>query len=297
MVRRMETGRNWRPQGRGPSRSQTEAGTEATSATGEGYAPWSTGQRLPDESLDAATRGTGCRKGDRRPVSPRSCVEGSGRNGLDPAAAGQTSSPTKCREGEALARRAVAGSKKKARRQRAWIFFQDESGVSQRPSIRTTWAPKGETPVLIHAFNWSKISICAAIGYRWDGRRSRVFFQTLEGNYNSESLIASLRDLKRQLRGEKAILVWDGLPAHKSKAMQDYLFAQRSWLTVERLPGYAPDLNPVETMWGNIKGQELANRCAEDLPELDAAVRRRLQRVRRSRKLPLAFLKHAGLSF
>jgi transposase len=41
--------------------------------------------------------------------------------------------------------------------------------------------------------------------------------------------------------------------------MQDYIHEQRDWLTVERLPGYAPDLNPVETLWGNIKGQELAS--------------------------------------
>jgi transposase len=190
----------------------------------------------------------------------------------------------------------MAGSKKKARRQEAWIFFQDESGVSQRPSIRRTWAPKGQTPILIHAFNWSKMSICAALGYRWDGRRSRLFFQTREGSYNTESLIAFLKDLKRRLRGQKAILVWDGLPAHKSRAMQEYLLAQRGWLTIERLPGYAPDLNPVETMWGNIKGQELANRCAEDLAELDVAVRSGMGRVRQSRKLPFSFLKHAGLS-
>ena len=143
----------------------------------------------------------------------------------------------------------------------------------------------------------SKISICAALGYRWDGRRSRLFFQTREGNYNTESLIAFLQDLKRHLRGQQAILVWDGLPAHKSCAMQEYLLAQRNWLTVERLPGYAPDLNPVETMWGNIKGQELANRCAENLAELDTAVRGGMKRVRQSGKLPFSFLKHAGLSF
>jgi transposase len=191
----------------------------------------------------------------------------------------------------------MAGSKKNARRQKAWIFFQDESGVSQRPSIRRTWAPKGETPVLIHAFNWSKMSICAAVGYRWDGRRSRLFFQTREGSYNTESLIAFLDDLKRHVHRQKAILVWDGLPAHKSRAMQDYLLRQRDWLTVERLPGYAPDLNPIETMWGNIKGKELANRCAKDLGELDTAVRCGLRRVRRSRTLPFSFLKHADLSF
>lgn len=140
------------------------------------------------------------------------------------------------------------------------------------------------------------MSICAALGYRWDGRRSRLFFQTREGSYNTDSLIAFLEDLKRHLRGQKAVLVWDGLPAHKSCAMKEYLQSQRRWLTVERLPGYAPDLNPVETLWGNIKGKELANRCAKDLAELDSAVQNGLSRVRRSHSLPFAFLKHAGLT-
>jgi transposase len=196
-----------------------------------------------------------------------------------------------------VADREMAGSKKNARRRKAWILFQDESGVSQRPSVRRTWAPKGETPVLIHAFNWSKMSVCAALGYRWDGRRSCLFFQTREGSYNSESLIPFLSDLHRDLGGRKAILIWDGLPAHKSRAMKEYLGRERHWLRVERLPGYAPDLNPVETLWGNIKGQELANRCADDLAEADTAIRSGMTRVRRSSHLPISFLKHAGLSF
>jgi len=67
------------------------------------------------------------------------------------------------------------------------------------------------------------MSVCAALGYRWDGRRSRLFFQTREGSSNSESLIRFLSDLHRELGGRKAILIWDGLPAHKSRAMKEYL--------------------------------------------------------------------------
>jgi len=141
------------------------------------------------------------------------------------------------------------------------------------------------------------MSICAALGYRWDGQRSKLYFQTREGSYNTPSLVQFLKDLKRELRGPKGVLVWDGLPAHKSREMKAYLAPQRDWLVVERLPGYAPDLNPVETLWGNIKGQELANRCAPDLGEVHQAVKRGMARVRRSRRLPFSFLKHAGLSF
>ncbi len=79
--------------------------------------------------------------------------------------------------------------------------------------------------------------------------------------------------------------------------MTDYLQSQKHWLMVERLPGYAPDLNPVEMLWGNVKGQELANRCAEDLTELDTAIHNGMERVGQSRQLTFSFLKHAGLSF
>jgi putative transposase len=109
--------------------------------------------------------------------------------------------------------------------------------------------------------------------------------------------LSNARRQKRELRGQKAVLVWDGLPAHKSRVMKEYLRQQRNWLTVERLPGYAPDLNPVEMLWGNIKGQELANRCAEDLAEIEKAICGGMNRVRNSAKLPFSFLKHPGLSF
>jgi hypothetical protein len=191
---------------------------------------------------------------------------------------------------------ALAGGKKNARRRRAWIVFQDESGVSQRPSVRRTWAPKGETPVLIHAFNWKKMSIAAALAFSWDGKRSRLFFQTKPDSYNAASLIVFLKDLKREFRGKPCILVWDGLPGHKSKEMKHYLSTQRRWLKIEMLPGYSPDLNPVETLWGNVKGQELANLCADDLGEVADAVERGLARVGACHELARAFLAHAGLS-
>jgi putative transposase len=143
---------------------------------------------------------------------------------------------------------------------------------------------------------WKKLSISAALGYRWDGKRSRLWFQTRPGSYNDARLIGSLRDLKKHLRGQKAILIWDGLPAHKSRKMKQYLESQRSWLQVETLPGYSPDLNPVEDLWSNIKGQQLANRCVAGLGEAEDGVCSGMARVRQS-MLPFSFLHHAGLLF
>ncbi len=132
---------------------------------------------------------------------------------------------------------------------------------------------------------------------RWDFRRSGLFFQTRPGSYNDVTLIDFLTDLKREFRDRRVVLVWDGLPSHKSAPMQAYLRAQHSWLTVERLPGYAPDLNPAELVWGNVKGAELANLCADNLDEVEHELRAGLRRVRRSSTLAFAFLRHTGLSF
>lgn len=191
---------------------------------------------------------------------------------------------------------ALAAGKKNARRQRAWILFEDESGVSHQPVVRRTWAPRGCSPVLIHTgANWKRLSVAAGLAFRWDGRRPRLYFQTRPGSYTDRTLITFLRALKRHFRRQRVILIWDGLGAHKSRAMRAHLRRQRAWLTVEPLPAYAPDLNPVEQIWGNVKGGELANLCAATIAALRPPLHAGLNRIRRQPQLAQAFLRHAGL--
>jgi transposase len=99
------------------------------------------------------------------------------------------------------------------------------------------------------------------------------------------------------LGGQKATLLWDGLPAHRSKAMAAWIASQRHWLVVERLPGYAPELNPTEALWGNLKGKggELAYVAGDTLEEVIGAAQRGIDRVRRTPHLPYSFLRHCGL--
>ena len=73
--------------------------------------------------------------------------------------------------------------------------------------------------------------MAAALAYRWDGARTRLYFQTQDGNYNDESLIEFIRDLRRHFRGEQVILLWDGLPSHRSGRMTEFLAEQRRWPT------------------------------------------------------------------
>ncbi|MGH3997199.1 MAG: IS630 family transposase [Pseudonocardiaceae bacterium] len=190
----------------------------------------------------------------------------------------------------------LAADKKSARRRGAWIVFQDESGFSLLPVLRATWAPRGCTPVLTHRFgHWSRMSMSAALAYRPDRSAAALVFQVVEGSYTSERLIAFLTDLHRHFGADKITLIWDGLSAHRSRAMRAWLHEQRHWLRVEPLPGYAYDLNPVEQLWGNVKGVELANLCPHSIEDAHDAAETGLQRVGTDFQLCFAFLDHAGL--
>jgi DDE superfamily endonuclease len=83
--------------------------------------------------------------------------------------------------------------------------------------VRATWAPRGETPVLRHRFNWKRLSMAAAIAYAHDRSRARIVFQTRPGAYNDQALIEFLGALHDELGGAKVTLIWDGLPSHRSK--------------------------------------------------------------------------------
>src|SRR6266540_4674976 len=107
-----------------------------------------------------------------------------------------------------------------ARRRRAVIVFWDESGVSLLPVTRRTWAPRGHTPVIGHHFNWKRASMAAALCYGSRGGGAQLAFHHQAGAYNTNTLIQALGALRRFLGGQKATLLWDGLPAHRSHAVR-----------------------------------------------------------------------------
>lgn len=188
----------------------------------------------------------------------------------------------------------LAAYKKGALKRGATLVFWDEAGFSQRPSVRRTWAPKGRTPVLRQPFNWKRLSAIGVVSYAPRRGRMGMLFSLRPGNVGSDWVISIVRCLRRHIRGA-VVLLWDGLPAHRSTPTVEFLRTQGSWLQVEPLPAYAPELNPVEPMWANLSARELANLCPETLGELEHHVRRGVRRIRRDSSLALAFLKHSGL--
>jgi len=152
-----------------------------------------------------------------------------------------------------------------------------------------TWAPKGQTPVLQYSFNWKQLSLIAGVSF-W-----RLYFRFFHGSIKSAQIVDFLKALKATIRG-KLLIVWDGLPAHRSRLVGDYVESLGGHIQLERLPAYAPELNPVEYVFGYAKQREMANLCAATIQEVRSDATRRLKSMQRRPKLIRAFGQQAELA-
>jgi transposase len=167
--------------------------------------------------------------------------------------------------------------------------FIDESGLSERPHRVRTWAPRGQTPVLQYHFNWKVLSATAGITWR------NFYFRLYPGAVRAAQVIDFLGHLLRHVPG-KLLVVWDGLPTHRARLVKEFIATQRGRLVTERLPAYAPELNPVEYIWGYWKDHELPNFCPRDFGQLTYQARRALRRMRQRPRLVQSFWQQANLS-
>jgi transposase len=101
--------------------------------------------------------------------------------------------------------------------------------------------------------------------------------------------------VKKHLHGTKLILFWDGLTAHTSKETRNFIKTQSVWLTVERLPTYAPELNPPEHLWAAMKAKDMGNIEATSMEDLERHIHRSIRRVKTSTSLLLGCLRASGL--
>jgi transposase len=173
-----------------------------------------------------------------------------------------------------MAQAHLAGAKKNARRQGRLILFVDESGLSERPTRVRTWAVKGETPVVQFHFNWHHLSVIA--GMHCTG----VCFRLHDGAIAKEQVVEFLKALLAHFP-QPLLILWDSLRAHRSHLVRDYVASTAGRIQLHFLPGYAPELNPVEYLWTWLKRHALANFCPDSLAELQHTARGKLKSAQR----------------
>ena len=120
-----------------------------------------------------------------------------------------------------------------------------------------------------------KVSVIGALSVSPGVRRVGLYFSTLpDGFFTAEAVVEFLRALLKHLRG-KVVVVWDGGSNHKGPLIRAFLKRNKRF-TLERLPAYAPDLNPVEVVWSWLKYGQLANYVPDGVGGLDNEILDRL---------------------
>ena len=153
-----------------------------------------------------------------------------------------------------------------------------------------TYAPLGRTPVLQEWWTREHLSAISALS-----PEGKLYFLSQDHARNSEDGVAFLEHLLREVPG-RIVIIWDGAPIHRSQVIKEFLAhgaAQR--VHVERLPAYAPELNPGEGLWAPLKGVELRNLCCFNLPHLRRELRDAVKRVRRKPRILKGCFQGAGL--
>jgi transposase len=154
--------------------------------------------------------------------------------------------------------------------------------------------------VRVTAANSPRLSLSALMATK-PGQQPRLIYRTHRGRRGSrrkgftEADYAALLDAAHRQLGGPIVLVWDNLNTHVSAAMAE-LIAARPWLTVYRLPPYAHELNPVESVWSHLK-RSLANLTKHTIAELTVLVKTRLKRMQYRPRLLVGFLASTGLEF
>ena len=172
----------------------------------------------------------------------------------------------------------------------ARIVFIDESGFMMAPLVRRTWAPRGVTPVLYQRTrSHRKVSVIAALTLPPCYQRVGLYFSLhTDANVTAHRVLLFLRRLMRQIQ-KPLLIVWDRLNTHRAVTVNRWLERHPN-VHIEYLPPYAPELNPVEHLWGYLKGNPLANWAPKEISELSYATRYHAGRLCGRGKLLRSFL-------
>lgn len=179
-----------------------------------------------------------------------------------------------------VARRDLAGHQKGAEAQGQPLLFIDESGLYPLPSVVRTYAPVGQTPSLRAWCTRDHLSAISAIS-----PEGKLYFPSQDRALDSADVVAFLEHLLREVPG-RLVIIWDGAPIHRSHVIKAFLAnGAAPRLHLERLPAYAPELNPGEGLWQPLKGVELRNLCCSNIPHLTHELRDAVKRVCRKARL------------
>jgi transposase len=171
------------------------------------------------------------------------------------------------------------------------VYFWDESGFRADSVHGKTWGVKGRTPVVERPGQRQSISAASAVN-----SKGAFWYCTYEGGLNAELFVALLKKMMRR-RTKPVHLVVDGLPAHKTALVKEYVASTNGLLTLHFLPGYAPELNPDELVWSHVKRTGVARTPLRKGEQLRDKIEAQLAAIKRTPQLVRSFFKAPDVAY
>lgn len=175
--------------------------------------------------------------------------------------------------------------KKMAEKERGLIFYQDEAAVRLTPTVETTWAPIGRTPMI--RVTGKRASICVMSAVNDSGK---LYFKIPKSRVNADVFIEFLDSLAREYPKRKIYVIADQASSHTAKKVAAFV-AEHRRLRLFFLPPYSPDFNPDEETWNHLKHYALKGHQKSDKAGLRRATLRSLHRMKKRPNLIRSFFK------
>ncbi len=173
----------------------------------------------------------------------------------------------------------------------ATVYFGDESSIRSDYHTGTTWAPKGKTPVVRTTGARFSVNMIAAIS-----ARGVIRFMTYKGTMNADLLKDFLSRLLKDSDGP-VFLVLDGHPVHRSADVRKYVESTEGKLRLFFLPGYSPELNPVEQTWNFTKRHNIGKRTIKGPDHLKRLAIGALRKLQKLPEIIRGFFRHPECAY
>ena len=171
------------------------------------------------------------------------------------------------------------------------VYFWDESGFRADAVHGKTWGVKGQTPVVERPGQRQSISAASAVN-----SKGAFWYCTYQGGLNAELFVTLLKKMMRR-RLKPVHLVVDGLPAHKTALVKEYVASTDGLLTLHVLPGYAPELNPDELVWSHMKRTGVARTPLRKGEQLSDKIEAQLAAIGRMPQLVRSFFRTRDVAY
>ena len=174
-----------------------------------------------------------------------------------------------------------------AKREGGVVLWLDEMGIRSDAAAGRSWAPVGQTPVIKRTGKRFRVNMISAIS-----NQGLLRFRLFTGSFTGAVFIDFLRRLLRDCQGRKVHLIVDGHPVHRAKLVSAWVGGHADRIELHVLPGYSPELNPVELLNHDVKANAAGRRQPRSAAELRDELHGYLRRRQRQPAILVRFFDH-----